>query len=1247
MKRKLKADDILATASEKFQSLKKEIAEKNILLSLTKDIAQIKAKSELMHLVKEHFKKLFDFHRCTISITCEDKKTFKIFLVDTSESKIKEHEDYGKLVTGNNTIADGIYNKILQSPLPVVFNIDELAASDTAPFYAKILHQANLKELLGVSLIYETEPIGVLSFLAEKKGTFIPAVFPLVQGIADQISLAVKNTLANEEIENNMREREMMLKISDSIARVKNRADLQSVISDKLKDLFDFSYSVILKFDDQNKVLTSFMLDPNSMSKTQPGYETMVKQKYYINDHVFKSILESSEAVVFDLEAIIQEETAPEYFKMNYNAGLRELAAIALHTSEHILGFIGFYSDKKGRFESSVLRLIKAVSYHLSTAVSNILSNEAILQREMEKEILLSVSKELTTVRERADLLPLLKNQFERLSFYSDVTIIRVDDNKETFSAFVINEDSDRLKHPGYRDMANAHHPYPDGVFEIILASEKPVIFDIIELAHWPKPLPYVQFLYENGTVEMVAIRLRESNIENGVLFLFSDKKMAFTEFQLSLVQGIGNQLGAVVGNILANEEIKNRDYEKSILLSVSKELAAVRTKEDLLRVINIKLTELFAVEEFVVQLVNEDRKTHSTYLNNVDDTKDILSQKYMINDGVLNRILDSDNPVLMNVTDFPGQSETTVYAKFGKNQGDRLLVGTALKSGENNVGALLFYLDKKVANYLNNSLLKSICSQVSISILNILANDSIKKTESEKSLLLTFSTQIATARTKKDLAVIIKQYLRNIFMISEYIITIRNADKTTYSYFLHDLSVEEPTDEGFHMIINDSRPNKKTMTSTVLESEERFVFNIENDIKKGNYYFPGESFWKAAGAEDISGIRLMVANEDVGILWIQPGKINESLLRGISAQIAVAIANIVANERIEKQFEEINDYKQQLEEEKSYLQEEVSAGYTYSDIIGSGKAIQRVFHELSQVSFANSTVLLLGETGTGKELVARAIHNSSPRKDRLMVKVNCAALPPNLIESELFGHERGSFTGATEKRIGKFELANRGTLFLDEIGEMPVDLQVKLLRAIQEKEIERVGGKVTVKTDVRIIAATNRDLQKEVDEGRFRRDLYYRLNVFPITLPPLRERIEDIPLLVSHFTKKYAKNTGSPQKNVSGKAMKELMNYRWPGNVRELEHVLERSILTTNEQTIKTVHLPVNNLNEVKYFLEDEYLKTHEENEREHILKALLKCKSKIYGSGGAAEVLGIHVSTLNSKIKKLGIKQNKTYTK
>jgi transcriptional regulator with GAF, ATPase, and Fis domain len=256
------------------------------------------------------------------------------------------------------------------------------------------------------------------------------------------------------------------------------------------------------------------------------------------------------------------------------------------------------------------------------------------------------------------------------------------------------------------------------------------------------------------------------------------------------------------------------------------------------------------------------------------------------------------------------------------------------------------------------------------------------------------------------------------------------------------------------------------------------------------------------------------------------------------------------------------------------------------------------------------------------------------------MVKVNCAALPPNLIESEFFGHERGSFTGAFERRTGKFELAHNSTLFLDEIGELPLELQVKLLRVLQEKEIERVGGKGSTRVDVRIIAATNRDLENEVEEGRFRADLYYRLNIFPIDLPSLRNRRFDIPLLVPHFIQKLAPKTGIKISSVSKNALQQLMNYNWPGNIRELEHVIERSMLLADDDVIREIHLPVKKENGLKKVTEISFTaKTIEENEKEHILKTLSYCKGRISGNYGAAEYLGVPPSTLSSKLKRLGI--------
>lgn len=309
--------------------------------------------------------------------------------------------------------------------------------------------------------------------------------------------------------------------------------------------------------------------------------------------------------------------------------------------------------------------------------------------------------------------------------------------------------------------------------------------------------------------------------------------------------------------------------------------------------------------------------------------------------------------------------------------------------------------------------------------------------------------------------------------------------------------------------------------------------------------------------------------------------------------------------------------------------------------LIGKSKELHHVLDLIKIVSPLETSVLILGESGTGKERIADYIHHFSTRQARPFIKVNCAALPDTLIESELFGHERGAFTGATERRIGKFEQAEDGTIFLDEIGEMQFELQVKLLRVLQEKEIERLGGNTTIKINARIIAATNKDLEAEVAKGRFRIDLYYRLNVFPIQLPALRYRKEDIPDLVVHFINYYSHKAGKKVIGISESALQDLIAYDWPGNIRELENMIERSVLLAIGNTINDVSLPGGTTYQKADIQKQELtrIKTMEETERDYIIAVIKKCNGKISGHGGAATLLDLNVSTLNSKIKKLGI--------
>jgi len=359
------------------------------------------------------------------------------------------------------------------------------------------------------------------------------------------------------------------------------------------------------------------------------------------------------------------------------------------------------------------------------------------------------------------------------------------------------------------------------------------------------------------------------------------------------------------------------------------------------------------------------------------------------------------------------------------------------------------------------------------------------------------------------------------------------------------------------------------------------------------------------------------------------------------------------AEEALHKALSEVRRLKNQLQAENIYLQEEIRSGHNFSDMIGFSESFQHALRKTAQVAGADTTALVIGETGTGKELFARAIHNLSQRKDRPLIKVNCAALPAHLIESELFGHDKGAFTGAVSSRTGRFELADGATIFLDEVGELPLDLQSKLLRVLQEGEFERLGSSRTIKADVRVIAATNCDLEEAVRRGSFRADLYYRLNVFPITIPPLRERQGDVPLLVSHFVNKFARRLGKNIETIAPQVMDALERYHWPGNIRELQNVIERAVITTQGSRLQlgdNLEPPraqaaaageQHSLAPLNWAIAPNG--TLSEVERNYIIATLERTYWRIEGRNGAAEILDINPNTLRSRMRKLGIRRPK----
>ncbi len=414
-------------------------------------------------------------------------------------------------------------------------------------------------------------------------------------------------------------------------------------------------------------------------------------------------------------------------------------------------------------------------------------------------------------------------------------------------------------------------------------------------------------------------------------------------------------------------------------------------------------------------------------------------------------------------------------------------------------------------------------------------------------------------------------------------------------------------------------------------------------DLSTGTPDWVANPEWlRAEGITGFGGQPLVHRGETLGVLAVfargQIGTDCMDWLRTIADHTAAAIATARA-------FEEIEALKKRLELENEYLREEVTQSGAFGELVGQSPALEVVSRQIDLVATTDSAVLILGESGTGKELVARELHRRSRRSGKPLIKVNCAAVPRELYESEFFGHMKGSFTGATRDRVGRFELADGGTLFLDEIGEIPLDLQAKLLRVLQEGELERIGEEMTRKVDVRIVAATNRDLKAEAEAGRFRQDLYYRLSVFPVELPPLRKRPEDIPLLAEHFLNLLSRKLGRPRPRLTLANVQTLQKYAWPGNVRELQHVIERAVITAvggrlaielptaSPSPIRVTPMPATSTNRI---LTDSELRQFEAN---NIRAALKEARGKVSGSGGAAELLRMKATTLASRIKALGI--------
>ncbi|PBJ10136.1 sigma 54-interacting transcriptional regulator [Flavobacterium sp. ACN6] len=511
-----------------------------------------------------------------------------------------------------------------------------------------------------------------------------------------------------------------------------------------------------------------------------------------------------------------------------------------------------------------------------------------------------------------------------------------------------------------------------------------------------------------------------------------------------------------------------------------------------------------------------------------------------------------------------------------------------------------------------------------------------LQEREREQMLILSICGSLAQALSKAEFDTVVSTILKEELSFDDFILASADENETEYHVFYQFLQKNMPLKK---LAVNDG------FFDICMDSADTIIFDLKTLSEKKNNFPPYISTVNTKGFKNGIGICLPYIKGNRNVLFLffkNPSAFSREssrILRGIGTQLSITVKNIMLTQEYESKISELKIQNRNFseKEEKPILIKNEG----FHGIVGNSDAMQKVYELISQVASSQSTVLIFGETGTGKELVAGAIHNLSSVSNKKMIKVNCASIPENLIESELFGHEKGAFTGALETRIGKFEQAENSTIFLDEIGEMPLELQGKLLRVLQEKEIEKIGGKNTIKVNVRVIAATNRILEKEVEEGRFRSDLYYRLNVFPIQLPSLRDRPEDIEVLGNFFLEKHAAKNGKKIKGFSKKVLNSMTANTWQGNVRELENMVERSILFAKDEVIKEMSFTEFFKTETSTVENEFYTKTLQEVEKEHILKVVKKCSGRISGPQGAAVLLGLPGTTLISRMQKLGIKK------
>ncbi len=1240
------------------------------LLNISKAVANIADPTDLYKTIYKTIKPIFPFDEPGLFILSDGgEHHYELLEAASLNSPVVQHIIERRL--GKYTLYDTKESAIswLIENGPGIYSLETIDKQTSHPQLPLML-EAGLKQTIAGPLTYGGQVIGMIAFNSKQEGFYKEEHLPLFKAVSNQIAVAAKNVLSNQEIEKRDIEKSQLLEITQKVNELRNLPEFLEFVITQLKPIFNFhDVGIFILTDDKefhyDLAATNPEISPSEWNKKlQSTGINLVAHQGSVVDYMMAQPDKKSKVALLDFKKLIK--LYPDYYQVETfdldESGYRDCLVCNFEIGGEPIGMFCINALQKNFFKESQFQLFQNVTEQLSVAISNILAENRLSKEKDFSNTLLQLTETISSATTPLELYETITQPVKKVIPFDHLGILILDENKRQHYE-LLSERFDVASPLTIEKLSSAKRYEHKGTSVEWLMDNGPVVVSMDYLEKNTSH-PRNKDMVASGLKTLLGGPLIANGELFGMMAFKSKTEDIYTEEHIAYYRAISKQVAVTVSNILAQHHLVQEKKFSETLLHITESLSSVRSTSGLYKRIFESVKPVFPFEEMAIMLLD---KTGAYNYELSDDTKSIhrdvpnmaeeLWGKPVIFEhrGSITEWFKENGPVAISIEDAEKQVHEELHEHL-LNAGFHHIIGGPLVSDGKPFGILVFF-SKTKGFYKDDHIpmYKAINEQVSLAVSNILSSEEVSKQNALQSLEIELSQNIPSIKDYLSFFGSFLQHLKDFIPFTYAMVHFKESGDETQRYeWLTPLEKRSLGISEMTQMYGLNEQEIKTQEKEVLRyklGKKGFINNLSEEKKL--------SFITLVKSVKLSSMLKKEYQIDGGkskltivLFHRQPYKYLPSDYESLSSlqnTIALSFDNMLASREIE-------ELSEQLQLEKNYLETAVREAYNFGDMVGESEVMHDVFQQIKEVSEVDATTLILGETGTGKELIARAIHENSSRKKRVLVKVNCAAIPAQIVESELFGHEKGAFTGAIQRRIGKFELANHGTIFLDEIGEMPLELQTKLLRVIQEREVERLGSNTTIPLDIRIIAATNRNLIEEVEKGKFREDLYYRLNGYPIQVPPLRARGEDILLLADFFARYFSDRYALPFKGFTKNTSKRFLAYSWPGNVRELQNLLEQAVISQRGKVLEIypgrsgvgnlewfntpqnksgamVTKPIDNMDMDAIKAEKDAL------EKNYLIKILESHKWRVSGKNGAAQKLGIAPSTLESRMRKLGI--------